>query len=100
MLNEFMHLRNQSRQAPFSQCVAIFGQPQPVDLFRFFWRELRLIGVRVYESQDFDRAIELAASGRLPLGKLITTVRPLSALKAGFEEMEQGGSVMKILLEI
>lgn len=80
--------------------VAIFGQPQPVDLFRFFWRELRMIGVRVYESQDFDRAIELAASGKLPLGKLITTVRPLAGLKAGFEEMEQGGSVMKILLEV
>jgi len=80
--------------------VAIFGQPQEVDLFRFFWRELRLIGVRVYESQDFEQAIKLAASGKLPLGKLITTVRPLAGLQAGFEEMEQGGSVMKILLEV
>ena len=80
--------------------VAIFGQPQPVDLFRFFWRELRMIGVRVYESQDFDRAIKLAATGKLPLEQLITSVRPLAGLKAGFEEMEQGGTVMKILLEV
>ncbi|MCP5099712.1 MAG: alcohol dehydrogenase catalytic domain-containing protein [Chloroflexi bacterium] len=80
--------------------VAIFGKPTEIDLFRMFWRELEIRGVRVYESQDFDRAIELAASGKLPLEKLITDVRPLAELKAGFEEMEQGGSIMKILLEV
>lgn len=80
--------------------VAIFGQPPPVDLFRFFWRELRLRGVRVYEAEDFERAIELAASGKLPLDKLITDIRPLDELKASFDDMERGGKVMKILIEI
>ena len=80
--------------------VAIFAKKPEIDLFRFFWRELRLQGVRVYESQDFADAIELAASGKLPLDELITDVRPLSALLSGFEDMEKGGQVMKILLEI
>ena len=80
--------------------VAIFGQAPEVDLFKFFWRELKLIGVRVYESQDFERAIQLAASGDLPLDKLVTSIRPLDNLKAGFEEMEAGGPAMKILLEV
>ncbi len=80
--------------------VAIFGQPPPVNLFRFFWRELRLIGVRVYEAEDFDQAIQLATSGTLPLAELITSIRPLDALQAGFAEMEAGGEVMKILLEV
>jgi len=80
--------------------VAIFARPPKIDLFRFFWRELRLQGVRVYESQDFTDAIALAASGKLPLDELITDLRPLSALKSGFEDMEKGGQVMKILLEI
>lgn len=80
--------------------VAIFSKPPEVDLFRFFWRELRLKGVRVYESEDFEQAIQLAASGALPLDDLITDVRPLNALKSGFEDMEKGGQVMKILLEI
>ena len=80
--------------------VAIFAQPPNIDLFRFFWRELRLQGVRVYEPQDFTDAIALAASGRLPLDELITDIRPLSALKSGFEDMEKGGQVMKILLEL
>ena len=43
--------------------VAIFAKKPEIDLFRFFWRELRLQGVRVYESQDFADAIALAASG-------------------------------------
>ncbi len=80
--------------------VAIFAQKPKLDLFRFFWRELRLKGVRVYESQDFADAIQLAASGGLPLDALITDIRPLSALRSGFEDMEKGGNVMKILLEI
>ena len=47
--------------------VAILRQPAKVDLFRFFWRELKLIGARVYEPEDFEAAIALAASGRMPL---------------------------------
>lgn len=80
--------------------VAIFAQAPKIDLFRFFWRELRLQGVRVYESEDFSAAIELAAQGALPLDELITDVRPLESLQSGFEEMDKGGQVMKILLEL
>jgi 2-desacetyl-2-hydroxyethyl bacteriochlorophyllide A dehydrogenase len=78
--------------------VAIFSEPPRVDLFRFFWRELRLLGARVYEHEDFDRAIALAASGALPLGRLITDVRPLDELEASMRQMEAGGEVMKILI--
>lgn len=80
--------------------VAIFAQQPKIDLFRFFWRELRLQGVRVYESEDFTAAIKLAAQGTLPLNDLITDIRPLRALQSGFEDMEKGGQVMKILLEL
>lgn len=80
--------------------VAIFAQQPKIDLFRFFWRELRMQGVRVYESEDFSAAIALAAQGVLPLDELITDIRPLQALKSGFEDMDSGGQVMKILLEL
>jgi (R,R)-butanediol dehydrogenase/meso-butanediol dehydrogenase/diacetyl reductase len=78
--------------------VAIHPQPAPVDLFRFFWRELKLAGARVYEAEDFDQAIELAASGTLPLEKIITKTVPLDGLTGAFREMESGGEVMKILV--
>jgi len=78
--------------------VAIFAEPPKVDLFRFFWRELKLSGARVYEPEDFEAAIALAASGSLPLDRLITTVVPLDGLAEGFRQMERGGEVMKILV--
>lgn len=78
--------------------VAIHSQPTPVDLFRFFWRELRLIGARVYEGQDFDKAIALAADGNLPLDRVITKVVPLEGLAGAFHEMDSGAEVMKILV--
>ena len=78
--------------------VAIYSQLAPVNLFQFFWRELKLIGARVYEAQDFDAAIALAASGRLPLARIITRVLPLEELAAGFREMDGGGEAMKILV--
>jgi 2-desacetyl-2-hydroxyethyl bacteriochlorophyllide A dehydrogenase len=78
--------------------VAIYAEPPKVDLFRFFWRELKLSGARVYEPEDFELAIELAAAGRLPLTKLITDVLPLNRLEDAMHRMEGGGDCMKILV--
>ncbi|WP_276358110.1 zinc-dependent alcohol dehydrogenase [Cohnella caldifontis] len=79
--------------------VGIFGDPPPVDLHRFFWRELKLFGARVYEKEDFEQAIAWAASGELPLDRLISDIYPLDRLEEGFRQMESGGGVMKILLD-
>ncbi|MDG0791817.1 alcohol dehydrogenase catalytic domain-containing protein [Cohnella ginsengisoli] len=78
--------------------VGIFSKPPAVDLHRFFFRELQLFGARVYEREDFVRAIGLATSGRLPLASLITDILPLERLADGFKKMESGGDAMKILL--
>jgi 2-desacetyl-2-hydroxyethyl bacteriochlorophyllide A dehydrogenase len=78
--------------------VAIFSRPQNVDLFRFFWRELRMCGARVYEPQDFEAAIALAASGSLPLDRIISGVRPLDGLADAMHQLESGGDMMKILV--
>ena len=79
--------------------VAIFSKPIEVDLFKFFWRELSLRGARVYEARDFEEAIQLAASGALPLDRLITNVAPLDRLEWGLRQLEKGGEVMKVLIE-
>ena len=80
--------------------VAIHSEPKAVDLFRFFWREIKLIGARVYEPEDFDEAVALAASGTLPLDKMITQVSPLADAKKVFETIDQNPAGMKYLLEI
>ncbi len=79
--------------------VGIFAKPPEIDLFQFFWRELRLCGARVYENRDFDQAIELAASGDLPLDRLISDIYSLDELKKGLDLMSTGGDVMKILVQ-
>ena len=79
--------------------VAIFGAAPKVELFQFFWRELKMLGARVYEPEDFEAAIEIAASGELPLDKLITNTCPLDDLEWGFRQLERGGEVMKVLVQ-
>ena len=79
--------------------VAIHSQRQPVDLFPFFWRELQMIGVRVYEAEDFDEAIRLAAAGPLPLDKIVTRISPLEEVQQVFQEIEENPAGMKYLLQ-
>jgi (R,R)-butanediol dehydrogenase/meso-butanediol dehydrogenase/diacetyl reductase len=78
--------------------VAIHSQPRPVDLFQFFWRELRLIGARVYEPEDFETAIALLAADVLPLDRLITEIAPLSAVREVFQTIDANPAGMKYLL--
>jgi 2-desacetyl-2-hydroxyethyl bacteriochlorophyllide A dehydrogenase len=78
--------------------VGIFAQPVPFALFPFFWKELRMRGARVYERQDFQRAIDLASTGNLPLDELVTSRLPLENLGEGLDLMTAGGDTLKILI--
>lgn len=80
--------------------VAIHAKRPEVDLFQFFWRELQLIGVRVYEPEDYERAIALLADGRIDADSIITDVRPLSDVQAAFESLDGNPSALKSLLKI
>ena len=79
--------------------VAIFPEPQPVSLFDFFWKELELRGARVYEPEDYERAIALLEKGDLALDRLITSVEPLERLPEVFAEHLDGSAAMKILVD-
>lgn len=70
--------------------VGIFSEAPAVDLKQVFWREVEIIGARVYEPEDFDRAIALAASGKLPLEAMVTTKRPLTEIQQAFEGAASG----------
>jgi (R,R)-butanediol dehydrogenase/meso-butanediol dehydrogenase/diacetyl reductase len=79
--------------------VAIFSSPPAVSLHDVFWKELEIVGARVYEPEDYETAIALVGSGRLPLGDLITSVEPLEKLQVALEQLESNPSAMKILLD-
>jgi threonine dehydrogenase-like Zn-dependent dehydrogenase len=81
--------------------VATFSRtlPQEVSLWEIMWKEVTVIGVRVYEPEDFESALALVASGRLPLEKLITAVEPLSRLPDVIHELEKTPRNVKVLID-
>ena len=78
--------------------VAIHATAPAVNLFRVFWRELTLIGARVYERRDFEEAVNLLEAGTIPAAELITRIEPLEAVAAAFAELESGRA-MKVLID-
>lgn len=79
--------------------VAIHGQPKPVNLFKFFWKELQLIGARVYEEEDYEEAIQLITANDLPFEQMITDVQPLSKIQQVFENIDKNPDGMKVLMD-
>jgi (R,R)-butanediol dehydrogenase / meso-butanediol dehydrogenase / diacetyl reductase len=79
--------------------VAIHPQPRPINLQRVFWRELRLLGARVYQRTDFERAIELLGGGVIPADALISGIRPITDTAAAFADLESGRG-MKVLIDL
>lgn len=79
--------------------VAIHPAPREVSLHRFFWRELTLVGARLYERDDFETAVRLLAEGRVPAPTLISRVEPLDRAAHAFEALESGAGVMKVLID-
>lgn len=79
--------------------VAIHGQARPVNLFKFFWKELQLIGARVYEPEDYEEAIQLVDKKELPFEQMITAVKPLTNIQDVFEQIDKNPDGMKVLLD-
>jgi 2-desacetyl-2-hydroxyethyl bacteriochlorophyllide A dehydrogenase len=79
--------------------VAIHAAAREIDLQRVFWRELRLLGARVYQRSDFERAIELLRRGVIPAAALISGVVPVGETAAAVEDLA-AGRAMKILVDV
>ncbi len=80
--------------------VAIHATAPKVDMFQFFWRELNLIGVRVYEPEDYDKAISVIVAGGVDAETVITDVSPLSDIQAAFEALDSSPTAMKSLIKV
>ena len=80
--------------------VAIHAQKPQIDLFQFFWRELQLVGVRVYEPVDYEKAIEIVASGGVDADTIITDVSPLSDIQKAFQSLDSSPTALKSLIKV
>ena len=79
--------------------VAIHPTPRHVNLHRFFWRELTLIGARLYDRTDFETAVRLIAEHTIPAQQLISKIVPLRETATAFHALETGGEMMKVLID-
>ncbi|GGZ12439.1 Zn-dependent alcohol dehydrogenase [Echinicola pacifica] len=81
--------------------VAIHGGgTRNVDLFKFFWSEVELLGARLYEEEDYEEALRIAASGTVPFEQLITKVGGLEQIQEVFDEIDKNPAGMKYLIDI
>jgi 2-desacetyl-2-hydroxyethyl bacteriochlorophyllide A dehydrogenase len=79
--------------------VAIHPTPREIDLQRLFWRELRILGARVYQRADFETAVELLRDGVIPAELLISQIVPLDGISGAVADLETG-SALKILVDV
>lgn len=80
--------------------VAIHAAKPQIDMFQFFWRELKLIGARVYESEDYEKAIQIITSGGVDADTVITDVSPLADIQAAFEALDSSPTALKSLIKV
>ena len=80
--------------------VAIHATKPQVDLFKFFWRELELVGARVYRPEDYDKAMALLAEGVVDCESFITDIQPLDDIQQAFETLTQMPNAIKSMIKI
>ena len=79
--------------------VAIHATKPEVDLFQFFWKEIEMLGARVYEPADYDQAIELVANGGIDAKALITGIQSLNEIGEAFASLTSSPAAMKTLIK-
>ncbi len=79
--------------------VAIHAKKPEIDLFQFFWRELEMVGARVYEPADYEAAIAMLQGG-IGAEKLITDIQELANIGDAFKALTENPASMKTLIQI
>jgi len=75
--------------------LSVFKKPAEVDLQAINFKEIQLIGSRVYDRGDFQSAVELAM--QLPLERIVTHAFPLRQVTEAFQRF-RSGEVCKALI--
>ncbi len=92
---------NNARKGSTIVVVGVFGKKPQVDLGLVQDRELSLVGTLMYRQEDYERAIELAANGKLTLDAMITHRFAFADYLAAYHAIEQSkGEYLKVMIEL
>ncbi len=79
--------------------VGSYKKPAEVDLLKIEFKELTMIGIRVYEPRDFEIAANILESGSIDFDLLITEAAPEKAPEI-FPELLQGSNTIKLMFKM
>lgn len=81
--------------------VGVFGEKTTIDLNVIQNSELRLIGVLMYQKQDYLKAIELVSTNKIDVESLITNHFPFLEYQRAYEYIEKNREkVMKVMIDV
>jgi threonine dehydrogenase-like Zn-dependent dehydrogenase len=76
--------------------LGVFKQPVEIDMQAVNFKEIAILGSRVYTRKDFEAAIELAAT--LPISEIVTHSFSLTEVQKAFDLFRLGLDVCKVLI--
>jgi threonine dehydrogenase-like Zn-dependent dehydrogenase len=76
--------------------LGVFKKPTEIDLQAVNFKELSIIGSRVYTREQFEEAIRMAQ--KLPISQIVTHTFPLREVRSAFEHFRAGKDSCKIIL--
>ena len=79
--------------------VGSYKKPPEVDLLKVEFKELTMIGIRVYERRDFEIATEMLQSGAIDFDLMLTESSPDAAPEV-FQGLLKGGNTIKMLFKM
>ncbi len=81
--------------------VGVFGKKPQVDLGLVQDRELSLVGTLMYQKADYERAIELAARGKMKLDEMVTARFPFDQYLDAYHAIEESkGNYLKVMIDV
>ena len=80
--------------------IGVHKAPPAVDLTQVAFKELEIVGTRVYTARDFDAALRLAATNQLGLARLVTHRFKIDDAADGFRAMEDTSKSVKVLVDL
>ena len=79
--------------------VGSYKKPPEVDLLKVEFKELSMIGIRVYERRDFEIAAEMMQSGAIDFELMLSESSPEAAPEV-FQGLLKGGNTIKMLFKM
>ena len=81
--------------------VGVFGEKPRIDMSIVGDRELNLVGTLMYKHEDYEKAVELIASGEVITDPLVTKHFPLEKYEDAYSYIdEQGDKTLKVIIDL